>query len=563
MPSVKKNKTAAKKSAKVISKTAPLAKTGRVPLAKALPRLALKSRPRSKSIFKKNKSAASKEVEVLSNIKPKRVAQAIDIEVAEDNFNSGAWDDLIDKDNNYNLADNSALAASVFPGTNRRPHNLKEAGSDLDKKEKFFNELAEEIKIKKEEGASSRENKTAAEGQEDTATPAAPEPEIKNFKKSAGLYRRLVIKFVLAVSVLVLVVAYFSFSKLTLLITPKTEGVDTSLEFNVYSPDSGFDTNSSTSTNQLVAGKIKEVAISGEKTYQSSGENVLGEEIVGQVKLINNYNKDQALVAKTRLLSPDNQLFRLKTAVNIPAGGEVEAAIYADEPSPELAISPTRFTIPGLWAGLQTKIYAESQDKFIFQNQIKKYIKPSDLDLAAKDMDNYLIAQAQNQAATDFSSDEIVVYKTDETKASSTIDAKAGDLKDQFNLKASGQVILVALPKQQTADMVKAKLGLSVSDDKELISFDSDNIVYVLEKYDPVTKVATVKAEGRGLMSLKKDSEVIDRTKLINLNREQIKEYLNNFPEISSYELKFYPSFINTAPGLVDRIQIQVSAPKE
>ena len=111
--------------------------------------------------------------------------------------------------------------------------------------------------------------------------------------------------------------------------------------------------------------------------------------------------------------------------------------------------------------------------------------------------------------------------------------------------------------------MVKAKLGLSVSDDKELISFDPETIVYVLESYDPITKLATVKAEGRGLMSLKKDSEVIDRTKLINLNKEQIKDYLNNFPEISSYELKFSPSFINKAPCLVDQIKIKVTAPKE
>lgn len=544
----------------------------------------------SKSV--KNVEPAEEELEV---IKPRKIAQAIEIEVAEDNFSSGSFDDMVSNEDIKNIKpepveaeenyesdnDDEINVVSLKSDNTNHKFNLRPASSEIDKKGKFFTQLAREIKMKKEAelnddnrksileasamagAGNNSENKVAkAVGMMAARQNNQAEPEFKNFKKSAGLYRRLVIKFILAVSVLALVVAYFSFSKLTLLLTPKTENVDASLEFNVYGPEINVAKLYASSTNQLLAGTVKEVPISAEKIYHSSGEDVLGEELTGRVKLINNYNKDQALVAKTRILSPDNKLFRLKASVNIPAGGTVEADIYTDEPSQDMAISPTRFTIPGLWAGLQTKIYAESSEKFVFQNQIRKYIKPSDLDLAAKDMNNHLLALAQTQVATDFSSDEIVVYKADDSKATSSVDAKAGEAKAEFTIKAAGSVVLVAFPKKQAEDMLKAKLGLSVPDDKELISYDNENIVYVLENYDPLTKIATVKAEGRGLMSLKKDSELVDRTKLINLNREQIKQYLDNFPEIASYDLKFSPSFIDKAPGLVDRIKIQITAPK-
>jgi len=547
MSPVKKTKSSLIKKTKSIKPSAVLSTAPKSPV-----------KNKSKSSRRQLKEKPAPAVEVLRSIKPKRVAQAIAVEVAEDNFSPDLLDDSVrlDKNSDYeiNYPFSGADAVETKLEKNQRGENFKKGQENLDKKGKFFNALAEEIKIKKSKPSLGAVAMPLAEEDENS------EAELKSFKKSSGLYRRLVIKFILAVAVLVLVVAYFSFSKLTLFITPKTESVGASLEFDVYNQDLGQP--SATSTNQLISGKVKELTVSGNKTYPSSGEEVLGEEIVGQVTLINNYNKNQTLVAKTRLLSPDNKLFRLKQAVNIPAGGEVTADIYTDEPSVEMAIAPTRFSIPGLWAGLQDKIYAESEAKFVYQHQIKKYIKPSDLDLAAKDMDNYLIAQAQNQAAVDFGNDEIMVYQLNESQATSTLDAKAGEVKDQFNLSATKQAVLASFSKTQAEELVKAKINLSVPDDKELLSFDGNNIVYTLEKYDPNTKIATVKAEVKGLMSLKGDSEIIDRTKLLNLNQEQIKEYLNNFPEISSYEFKFYPSFINKAPNLVDRIKIQITAPK-
>ena len=549
MPSPKKNTASSSRQQK--------------PAAAIQAKSKLSSRPASlsKAAKPKRRLAKSAEVEILKPIRPKKVAQAIAIEVAEDSF--GAQD-------LNRRGEPTGLREMARENINDQPlaeeyHIFSQSQIDpnrhLDKQENFFSQLAAEIKTEK--NGSSR---PAAE------TEAELEPihreEAKHFKKSAGLYRRLVIKFVLAVAILFLVVAYFSFSKLTLYITPKTEHVGTTLELDVADATAATTAtttatttaNTTASATDQVNGQIQIVTVSGQKSYPAGGEDVIGEEISGQVKLINNYNKDQALVVKTRLLSPDNKLFRLKEAVNIPAGGSVMAAIYADEPSSEMAITPTRFSIPGLWAGLQDKIYAESGDKFVYQDKIKKYIKPSDFELATKDMNNYLLAQAQKQVS-ELSADNIVVYDIDVNTASSSFDSKAGDVKDNFNLQATSSVVFISFPKDQAKAKLKEKLGLSVPDDKELISYDEDP-TYTLEKYDPLTKTAIIKTELNGLMALKKDSELIDRTKLLNLNREQIKQYLDNFPEISSYELKLTPSFINKAPGLVDRIEIKIKAPQ-
>src|SRR3989338_2595118 len=64
----------------------------------------------------------------------------------------------------------------------------------------------------------------------------------------------------------------------------------------------------------------------------------------GTVKIYNNLSFAQALVATTRLLSQEGVLFRLKSAVTIPAGGSVDAPVYADLPGVSGDIKPTRFT---------------------------------------------------------------------------------------------------------------------------------------------------------------------------------------------------------------------------
>ena len=66
-------------------------------------------------------------------------------------------------------------------------------------------------------------------------------------------------------------------------------------------------------------------------------------------------------MATTRLLTPDNILFRIKKGITVPANGEIEVNIYPDDENFKDIVKPTKFTIPGLSEKLQKIIYAESR----------------------------------------------------------------------------------------------------------------------------------------------------------------------------------------------------------
>lgn len=423
---------------------------------------------------------------------------------------------------------------------------------ELDQQKRFFSKLISERTEKNEEAELDEE-----EGGRPT-------------RKSIGLYRRLVWRFVGLTAILVLIVLYFSFSKLTINISPNGEALNDSLLFKVQSDEvinnsassstslTASSTNedaSSTDFRDTVDGTVKEIEINEEQAFPASGEEATGDEISGKVTLINNSAKSQALVASTRLLSADNKLFRIKNAVNIPAGGEVEAEIYADKPSEDLAIEPTSFTIPGLWLGLQDKIFAKSTTSFAYQQKVKKYIKASDIDNAKKEMDDILLTKVKQGQSEDINTG--VIYE-DLTPATIETNAKAGDSVEQFTVKAKKKMVIITYPKKQVAKLAQDKLALLVPDDKELIGYDAKNISYTFDNYDSKTGIASVKASFSGTMVLKNGTEILDKKQLVNLSKNQLENYLKTFPEIKSFELKFFPSFITHTPRLPERIEVDI-----
>jgi len=501
-----------------------------------------------------SKKLKSTKKSIIKTIHPKRKTRSVLVDVIEDEpLNDSAWLE----DGGLKMTKNeSEINNKIIDDIDKLDHLDNDK---IDNQKKFFETLNKEVK-----------NKTEKSEKDDI--------EYKNHRRVI-LYRRLVIKFIVLVGIVALVVSYFSFSKLTVTLNLKGETVNESMLLKIVDSNfsatntvinSGDESDLSASSSSLynlsenndpretIYGTIKEIEARVVKNYPANGETFLGNEIVGRVNIINDYNKSQALVATTRILSPDNKLYRIKNAVNVPAGGEVAVDIYADKPSQEMAIGVTTFTIPGLWVGLQNKIYAKSEAPFTYNQKIQKFINASDLSYAAQDINKALIAAAKAKADISLSSDANWLYTTNDP-ATITIDAKSGDQKTEFSAEAVGKIVAVSFPKDDVAKLATARLKLIVPDDKDLIDFNPTNIIYSMDSYDSVSRVATVKATFTGAMILKSDSSVISPESLVGLTAEQIGTYLKNQKEISSYSLNFSPSFIKRAPSLVDRIKIIIN----
>ncbi|MBU0706909.1 hypothetical protein KKG41_00880, partial [Patescibacteria group bacterium] len=182
----------------------------------------------------------------------------------------------------------------------------------------------------------------------------------RNIKKAKiqRYYRTVIIAFAIVAFVLFALIAYFSFSNTIINVSINEENYSTS-SLILISRELPIEQ----SVNNLVAGVLLEKSIEHTKEFtELTAESEVPDKAKGKVIIYNKYSQPQPLIATTRLLSESGILFRTDTRVDVPVGGQVEVSITADQPGEIGEIGPSRFTIPGLWTGLQDKIYAESTE---------------------------------------------------------------------------------------------------------------------------------------------------------------------------------------------------------
>jgi len=371
--------------------------------------------------------------------------------------------------------------------------------------------------------------------------------ELKN------VYRKIAFSFVALTLVLVAAVIYFGFSRLTIVIIPAQEKIADSSTVEVISQTSG-----ASLAPEQIYGVVKQVPVGQSREFSASGKEILGEEVTGKVTIVNNYIKNQPLVATTRLLSSGNKLFRLKNTINVPAGGRVETEIYADTAKPEMAIGPSKFTIPGLWAGIQDKIYAESKEPMKYSQKVKYIIGQSDIDKAVSQLKNDLLTNAKNQVGQAYKDYAQALFAVDNNSVSQEVSGKVGEEKEKFSIKMKTMVTVVAFNDDEVYNQIMAKLAATLADDKAVSEFNKQNMSYALESFDINQATAMVKVDSIAQATLKDSAKVIKKNNLAGLSYEQLKVYLNGLPEVAGYQIKFFPSFVTKAPDLVDRIEIEI-----
>lgn len=371
---------------------------------------------------------------------------------------------------------------------------------------------------------------------------------------SLKLYRKLALTFILVAVVILMVVAYFAAVKLDITVTPKVTAVKASSVFTIYDRPENFSLPASS-----ILGIVREMEADYSGSYQTTGGEVTGAEVSGRVVIVNRYVKDQPLVATTRLLTPTNQLLRLRDTVMVPAGGSVEANVYGDSADPSFTLADTKLTIPGLWAGLQDKIYAEAKAGAVtYKEKRKTVVTQADLDRAVAGAKQALIEKVTADIESAYSTYDEKLYQLDNDSVTFSFDAKVGDEKSEVKIDMTSKVVVVAFKKSSLLDLNKVTLESGLQSGQALIEDSASKPAFKVNSADIVNNIAEIELLVDGSAKIKSESDLIDRQKLVGLNRQQIEAYLNSQPNIASYELDFRPSFLKIAPQLADRISVTV-----
>jgi len=371
-----------------------------------------------------------------------------------------------------------------------------------------------------------------------------------------SIYRKIAITFIVLTLLLAAVVVYFSIVSVKIVIIPNKERTAANFLATVKDAKS-----QASPSGAVINGLVEKIFLSAEESFGALGKEVNSAEVVGTVTIYNKTNSDQPLIKTTRLLSPDDKLFRLKQTVRVPANGQLEKVeVYADQAAKEMAIAPTKFIIPGLNQTKQDLIYAESASPFEYRELGETLVSAEDLQKAKEILTKQLADKLQAMtAAPKYQNYDNVISKVNDNAIIFNTAAKLGDKVKEFKMSAATEAAIVAFNTNEVAELARQKVAESLPDDKQLESFDKNNFQYSVDKYDVNRGTADLKIEVAAQMVLKEGTEIIKADRLVGLNRQQLDDYLSSLREVAGYEVKFTPNWINKVPSLLDHIKVEVA----
>lgn len=369
-------------------------------------------------------------------------------------------------------------------------------------------------------------------------------------RKSGGFYSKLVSFFLFLTIVAILVVLHFALAKANIKLYNNLDTKEVSVLIEMQSEE-----NQNVSPDAIL-GKIIITEFELSASVTSSEEMISSSKAGGYVTIYNNYSKNQPLVKTTRLLTPDDKLFRISEGVTVPAGGQVEVWAEADQEGEEFVTETTTFIIPGLWEGLQDKIYAESSDgmkmqsipNFVVteeniaavQEQIKAQATQKSLDYVNELVGNNLAIDA-NRLKFEFGNSN---------------GNQLGDISKETKLNQKVRVYALIFDKDELLKKAQDKFSKELKGDQTLVNFSQDSITYEILEINTNQQSAIIEVKTDVVISSSENVWDIDKSELVGLDESGLRNYFSQF-DIEKVEIQFSPFWVRKAPHLKDHIIIE------
>lgn len=383
--------------------------------------------------------------------------------------------------------------------------------------------------------------------------------------KTSGLYKRLAIIFTTLVVILLALIIYFSVGKTVITITLEPQDIMVSFTQNIGPlVEEEQDDNRPKIKTSKIEGYSISAEISGTEEFPITGEgNTVAAPSIGTVTIYNNWSEVQPLTATTRLLTPNGLLFRIKERVDVPAGGKVENVdVYADEEGTAGDIEPTTFTIPGLWAGLQDKIYAESFQAMTGGERTINTLTQSDVTEARRSMINKLAIEARSEIEKNeklVANQDVLPEQTLSPTALYVITNPAlGEEAGSFDLTMTIRYVGVVLNEKELLEQAISQLESSLPNDEKIHTYNEDDLKFSMMDYDLEAGTALVQVTMPAKSTPLLANPIFNKKNIAGKSRSEIQSYLTKYDAISSVDIKFSPFWVSQAPNLVDHINIAI-----
>lgn len=407
--------------------------------------------------------------------------------------------------------------------------------------------------------------------------------------------RQALIALITISFLLVLIIFYIALPGSTIYLTPKSDVIDHTVNVTFADYEANKSELDSHPAKVLASHRVS-TTVHRTILQGTSGKIFQGQNARGRLTVFNTEPKPWPLIPNTRFQTQEGVVFRINQYLTVPAGragqpGSLDVDVVADEIDAygqtigdRGNIQPTKFFLPGLNVDNQKKIYAESKIAFTGgATSVKKKASKEDI-LAAtnklkKDLQDAVEAelekaiQDKNVAMTDRAKFTLLkgklAYEIGEARISIPADIEGKEM-DQFTATGEIDASGVYFNLNEVLEIMKAELKVRKSPDKRIVKIDDSTISYRIFDVDKASKKYKVTANLKGLQEYDINPSRENGERLIQKIKEHIvgrkvqdaKDYVLNLPEIAAVDIKNWPVWAPTIPGIPDNITVEIVSSK-
>lgn len=425
-----------------------------------------------------------------------------------------------------------------------------------------------------------------------TINPASKKNEKPKFVIVAP-NRQALISLVVVSMVILLVIVYIALPGATLYITPTASVLEKSVNITLadYSKNKA---ELDTRPPHMIASFPIEKTITASITHFATGKKFSdrASNASGKITIFNTTDTAWPLVPETRFQTDEGIVFRIKSAVTVPAvgadgPGKVEAYATADQNDANGSIvgergniEPSRFFLPGLKESSRAKVYAENYEPM--KGGVTDYISfisAEDIEAARgrmndtllKDIPIHLQKEVDAKARLEGSGKSYLLLRGDQA-------LKVGDVKINVptglenkeikEFKVTGEVTAngVYYEREAMLEILRAELSLKKSPQKELIRINEDSSSHRIFEWDTNRGKIKLTANIKGIEQYAIDPDKEGGARLIVKIKDHIagkdieaaKVFVQNLPEVNKVEIDSWPAWSPTIPTLTENIKFEI-----
>lgn len=385
----------------------------------------------------------------------------------------------------------------------------------------------------------------------------AKEKVIEPEKKKKNYFRNILISVVIFL-ILIIFSLQFVFLKVKVEIFPET---DTLFFTEKIVVDSGVDRFNLSS--KIIPGKIYETEKEISQKFNTTGKVMEESYAQGTIRVYNNSNNSQTLVANTRFQPALEKViyFRSTKTIVVPAKGYVDVEVKADKAGEEYNIEATTFSVPGL-VGLPQyySIYAKSfaPMKGGSKNLVSQ-VTQEDLDLAQKQLLEKIFQQAKDNLERELGGDFVFLKEaTKEEIIFVTSSVPVGTKQDDFELKGKIKLKMFGFKKSEMDLFIKEFIKTKIEPINKKLKEQTLKVEYtvfeVKENLNKITLDTKVSAEIYSNID-----ELSLKRALSNTTIKEGQVLLNNQEGIKKAKIKVFPFWLQKIPSKEDKINIKIN----